>query len=117
MKGFTFKQNLNNKCITVSTKLYSSSTVFNIEKNYTFFWASDQHIRMISEDHVTLKTGVIMLKIQLCITGINYIVKYIQIVNSLNYNKISQCYSFYCIIDQINAALVNIRDLNVQKHW
>ncbi len=24
------------------------------------------------KDHVTLKTGVIMLKIQLCITGINY---------------------------------------------
>ncbi len=28
-------------------------------------WAADQHIRMISEDHVTLKTGVMMLKIQL----------------------------------------------------
>ncbi len=27
-------------------------------------------IIMISEDHVTLKTGVMMLKIQLCITGI-----------------------------------------------
>ncbi len=27
-----------------------------------------QHIRMISEDHVTLKTVVMMLKIQLCIT-------------------------------------------------
>ncbi len=37
---------------------------------------------MISEDRVTLKTGVIMLKIQLCITGINYILKYIQIENS-----------------------------------
>ncbi len=33
---------------------------------------------MISEDHVTLKTGVMMLKIQLCITGINYILQYIQ---------------------------------------
>ncbi len=27
---------------------------------------------MISEDHVTLKIGVMMLKIQLCFTGINY---------------------------------------------
>ncbi len=27
---------------------------------------------MISEDHVTLKTAVMMLKIQLRITGINY---------------------------------------------
>ncbi len=33
---------------------------------------------MISEDHVTLETGVMMLKIQLYITGINYILKYIK---------------------------------------
>ncbi len=31
---------------------------------------------MISEDHVTLKTGVMMLKIQLCITEINYILQH-----------------------------------------
>ncbi len=37
---------------------------------------------MISEDHVTLKTGVMMLKIQRCITGIHYILKYIQVENS-----------------------------------
>jgi len=33
------------------------------------------------KDHVTLKTGVMMLKIQLCITGINYILKYVKIEN------------------------------------
>jgi len=33
----------------------------------------DQHIRLISEDHVTLKTGVMMLKIQLRVTEMNYI--------------------------------------------
>ncbi len=33
---------------------------------------------MISEDHVTLKTGVMMLKIQLRITEINYTLKYIK---------------------------------------
>ncbi len=32
-------------------------------------------------DHVTLKTGVMMLKIKLCITQINSILKYIQIEN------------------------------------
>ncbi len=32
---------------------------------------------MISEDHVILKTGVMMLKIQLHITEINYILKFI----------------------------------------
>ncbi len=36
---------------------------------------------MISEDHVTLKTEVMMLKIQFCFTGINYILKYIKIEN------------------------------------
>ncbi len=36
------------------------------------------NIRMISEDHVTLKTEVMPLKIQLCITGINYILNYSQ---------------------------------------
>ncbi len=34
---------------------------------------------MISEDHVTLKTGGMMLKIQLRITEINYILKYIKL--------------------------------------
>ncbi len=29
------------------------------------YWAANHHIRMISEYHVTLKTGVMMLKIQL----------------------------------------------------
>ncbi len=46
-----------------------------------FFWAANQNIRMISEDHVTLNTGVIMLIIQLRITEINYILQYIQLEN------------------------------------
>ncbi len=37
---------------------------------------------MISEDHVTLKTGVMMLKIQLRITEINYSLTDIHIENS-----------------------------------
>ncbi len=45
-------------------------------------WAANQYIRMISEDHGTLKTEVMMLNIQLCITEINYILKDIQIENS-----------------------------------
>ncbi len=44
--------------------------------------AANQYIIMISEDHVTLKTGVMMLKIQLRITGINYILLCIHIENS-----------------------------------
>ncbi len=34
------------------------------------------------KDQVTLKTGVMMLKIQLLITGINYFLKYIKTENS-----------------------------------
>ncbi len=37
---------------------------------------------MISEDHVTLKTGVMMLEIQLRITEINYSLTDIHIENS-----------------------------------
>ncbi len=51
--------------------------VFNIDNNQKCF--SKQRIIMISEDHVTLKTGVI---IQLRITEINYSLKYIKIENS-----------------------------------
>ncbi len=36
---------------------------------------------MISEDHVTLKTEVMMLKILLCFTAIHLIFKYIKIEN------------------------------------
>ncbi len=59
---------------------------------------------MISEDHVTLKTGVMMLKIQRRITEINYIWQYIHIENFFFIVIISHnLNSFYCIFDQINA--------------
>ncbi len=66
----------------VSTKILSSTTVFNIDNNQKCFLIINQHIVMISEDHVTLKTGVMMLKIQLRITRINYILTDIHIENS-----------------------------------
>ncbi len=72
----------------------------------------EQHIRMISRDdrisndimnnHVTLKTGVMMLKTQLCITEISYILKYNQIEKLI------------CII--IKPTLVSIKDV-LQKHF
>ncbi len=46
---------------------------------------------MISEDHVTLKTGVMMLKIQLRITEILYILK---LKTGINCNNNSQ---HYCV--------------------
>ncbi len=72
---------------------------------------------MISEDHVTLKTEVMMLKIQLRITEINYTLTHIHIhFFILNCNN---TYFFYCLFDQINAALVSRRDFiqNIQKSY
>ncbi len=51
------------KLITVSTTKYWAAPTLIIIINVS--WAANQHIIMISEDHVTLKTGVMMLKIQL----------------------------------------------------
>ncbi len=39
-------------------------------------------LELLLKDHVTLKTGAMMLKIPLCITGINYKRKYSKIENS-----------------------------------
>ncbi len=65
---------------------------------------------MISEDHVTLKTGEMMIKIQRCITEINYILTYIYIKKKtaiLNSKNISQYDCFSCVLAQINAVLLN----------
>ncbi len=40
---------------------------------------TDKYLFIIKKEHVTKKTGVMMLRIQLYITGINYILKYINI--------------------------------------
>ncbi len=66
-----------NKWIMASTKTLGSTTLI-IIRNVS--WAVNQYIRMISEDHVTLKTGVMMLKIQLRITEINDILTVIHTV-------------------------------------
>ncbi len=59
---------------------------------------------MISEDHVTLKTGGMMLKIQLRITEIYYVLKYIKPENS--YVKLLNYFTVFLI--KKNAALVSL---------
>ncbi len=54
------------------------------------------------KDHVTLKTGVMMLKIQLCITGINYILKCIKV--EFCWIVIFQLEFKLFLLYQINAA-------------
>ncbi len=60
-------------------------------------WAANQHtlLEWFLKDHVTLNTKVMMLKIQLCITRINCILKCKMVI--LNCNNISKYYCFYCI--------------------
>ncbi len=59
------------KCIAVSIKILGSIQQFSTLKIIiNVSWAG---IIMISEDHVTLTTGIMMLKTQLRITDINYI--------------------------------------------
>ncbi len=62
-------------------------------------------LKWFLKDHVTLKTGVIMRK---GVTGVNYILNILKQKRViLDYGNISR----YCIFDQINAALVSIREL------
>ncbi len=90
------------------TNIFSRTTVFNIDNNQEMFL--DQKIIILKwflKDHVTLKTGVMMLKIQLYITEINYILQYIHI--EYNYFKLY----FYWFI--LNTALVSVIHF-FQKH-
>ncbi len=65
----------NNMCHSFHQKISCSMTVFNIDNNQKWF------IIMISEDHVTLKTGVMMLEIQRCFTEINDTLSHIHVEN------------------------------------
>ncbi len=81
----TFYSSVNlEKCIQVSTKNITPFSTLIIIRNdyYQKLKPSNQYIRIISEDHVAVKIGEIMLKIQLYVTGINYILQYIFIENS-----------------------------------
>ncbi len=56
-------------------------------------------------------------KIQLCITGIKYILKCIKTNVILNCKKKSQYYWFYCIFTEINPVLVGKRLQKTSKHF
>ncbi len=58
------------KVSQVQKTIWSSTTISTLITNIS---------EWLMKDHVTLKTGVMMLKIQRCITEINYIWKYIKI--------------------------------------
>ncbi len=89
-----------------------SSKIWGTNPNNNQKWRSNQHISMISEDHVTLKTGVMMLKIQLHITEINSILKYITIENiKLQY------YCKILLFDKIIMFFIFWEMFTVGKVW
>ncbi len=57
---------------------YSQNSLKGNHCTFNSYLSVNQHIRMISEGS---RDTVMMLKIQLCMTGINYILKYIEIEN------------------------------------
>ncbi len=64
------------QCITVSMKIWSSTIVFNIDNNqkcFWFFWAANQHIRIISEGSCDTEDWSNDAENSALITGINYI--------------------------------------------
>ncbi len=69
--------------ITVSTKLLSSTTVFNFD-NKKVSWAPKQHIKMISEGSCdTEDWSNDCWKFSFAITRINYILKYTEMEKRL----------------------------------
>ncbi len=74
---------------------------------------------MISDGSCDTEDWVMMLKIQLWIMGINYILKYSKIEKKkniiLNWIIFHNITVFLCIVDQINPDLMSIRDF-FQKH-
>ncbi len=68
---------------------------------------------MISEDHVTLKTGVMMLKIQLRTTEINYDLQIIQPENSYLKLYFTILLFFYCIFDGEQKRLLLERKISI----
>ncbi len=84
----------------------------NIKQHNCFQIVQQEQISVLEwflKDHVTLKTGEIMLKIQLCITEINYIFKHIKTKTA-----ILQYYCFTLFLIKC-IAVVSIWDL-FQKH-
>ncbi len=99
-------------CHSYTKILISSATVLNIDNNnnnINVSWAANQHIRMISEDHVTLKTSNDAENSAL-ITGINYIYNLFKketVITSYSYFLTLRILLYFC---QINGALGSMRD-------
>ncbi len=86
--------------------MHSHIKQHNLCQNWISEMFCEQQISILEcflKDLVTLKPGVMVLEIQLALTVINY---------QFNFKNISQCYCYYWVyFNQINAALVSIRDL------
>ncbi len=93
--GLSIQQKILKQMHQHPQKIWSSRTVFFCMDNKirirNVSWAANQHSRWYLKDHVTLKTGVMMLKIQRCIIEIKYILKYIIVVIFYNFSILNKC--------------------------
>ncbi len=78
-------------------KLTVAELISNLIIIRIFYWAANQHIRMISsEDHVTLKTDGYW-KFNLAITVLNYILQYNMNILYIIILQNNTVYSIYCL--------------------
>ncbi len=98
--------------IIVFTKILSRTQLFSIlVMIINVSWIPKSILKWFLRDHVTLKTGVMMLKTQLCHHRNELYFKMFKNNWKTYFSKINSQYCrFYCIFDQINAALVCIGD-------
>ncbi len=81
-----------------------------------FFEYQIRILEWFLKDHVTLKTGIMMLKIYFCITGINYILQYIKIEKLFEIVIVFHNICFHCILMRIfDWTLKRIMNLFIQK--
>ncbi len=103
-------QRILKKIIMVSTKTLSSTTFFNINSIKKYYWVPNHHMRIISEGSCDTKDwNNSYWKFSFAITGINFLNIIKTIVLNCNISQyIDQIY--WNIYDQINTALLSIRD-------
>ncbi len=110
------------KSITVSTKIWSCSTVFIIYNNTCFLSIKSAYYNDFWR--IMLNTGVMKLKIQLYITGINNILIYIHmesIISVTLYFTLSllhvTCTYYHVVISSNTKPFKNIKKLYRPQHF
>ncbi len=111
-----FLKNPEKKSFTVSTKTWSRTTVFNINNKKHSFFQQQIILEWFLKDHVTLKTGTMMLTQKFSFDQRNKLHSKIYSIRKCLFWIVIIFQNIYCIFDHINTALVNIRDSRTHAH-